>query len=498
VTGRVANVQLATILACIGIIALSTAMGPSALRLAPAAAIVALVAVYYRRIFSWPVLVSVLLLIILFLPIRRYTIALNLPFELEPYRLYIIVLLLMWVTALLVDPRVRIARTNLEAPLIVLIGVLVASVFVNADRVYQLQLANQVVKTLALLLTWIAVLVLVSSVTLRIGDVERQLKLLVAGGAVLGVLGVVESKTGFNPFNDLAKSIPLLRLSDVPGDSTTFRAGATRAYGSAQHPIAFGAMFALLAPPALYLAYRRRTPIWIAALVLILLGSITSVSRTSVVMLLVSGLLLLVWRPETRRLLPFLLPIAVVAQLVIPGTFGTYQALFFPKHGLVAEQARGTVGQSRVESLSPALDQATQRPLLGYGYGTRITVGDDRNSFILDDEWLGTLLDAGIAGVLAWVWLFVRFVRRAGREGRRDMSDRGWLLAVLAASVASFAVGMLFYDAFSFIQVSILCFILMGLGCALLRMPRGELLPDRASALHAAPTRLSDEQRQPA
>jgi hypothetical protein len=71
--------------------------------------------------------------------------------------------------------------------------------------------------------------------------------------------------------------------------------------------------------------------------------------------------------------------------------------------------------------------------------------------------------------VLAWVWLFWRFGRLAGGEARRDDSDRGWILVALTASIASFAAGMFFYDALSFIQVTILMFVLLGIGAALIK-----------------------------
>ena len=217
----------------------------------------------------------------------------------------------------------------------------------------------------------------------------------------------------------------------------------------------------MLVPPAIFLAYRRRSVVWWVASLCLLVGSITAVSRTTVVMLATSGVMILVLRPESRRLLPLLLPLAVLAQVAVPGTFGTYRQLFFPTGGLVAQQANAAVGQGRVSSLGPALDKAAERPLLGLGYGTRIPVGEKQNSFILDDQWLSTLLDTGLLGVVAWVWFFWRFGRRTAREGKDDKSDRGWMLTVISASVTSFAVGILFYDAFSFIQVTILTFVLM-------------------------------------
>lgn len=472
--GDATRPQLVAIAVCITLIVASTLAGPSALRVAPLAATLALVAVHYRRLFAWPSLITGLILIILFIPIRRYTIALNLPFQLEPYRIYVLLLLGMWIVSLLIDDRLPFRGSGLGAPLFAIGGVLVASVFVNADRVYRLGLGTEVAKSLTFWLSWVVVLVIVASVTVRSTDVERALKVLVGGGAVLGVLGLIEFKTGFNPFNNLERVLPILRFSETPSADQTFRAGLTRAYASAQHPIAYGAVLAVLVPPAIFLAYRRRAAVWWLALLCLVVGSITSVSRTTIVMLATSGIMILVLRPESRRLLPLLLPLAVVAQIAVPGTFGTYRQLFFPTGGIVAQQGNAAVGQGRVSSLGPALDQAAEHPLLGLGYGTRIPVGEKQNSFILDDQWLSTLLDTGILGVVAWVWFFWRFGRGTAREGKDDKSDRGWMLTVISASVTSFAVGILFYDAFSFIQVTIITFILIGLGCALLRLPRGD------------------------
>ncbi len=86
---------------------------------------------------------------------------------------------------------------------------------------------------------------------------------------------------------------------------------------------------------------------------------------------------------------------------------------------------------------------------------------------ILDNEWLGTLLEIGALGFFGWLWFFARVVRRLGKEAKEDDSERGWLLVSIAASVAAFAVGMFTFDAFSFIQVTFLMFVLVGLGASL-------------------------------
>ena len=78
-----------------------------------AAVVIATIA--YRHILSWPSLVASLLLVILFIPIRRYTLPGDLPFELEPYRLLVAFLVLGWGSSLLIDPRVRLLEERFRS-----------------------------------------------------------------------------------------------------------------------------------------------------------------------------------------------------------------------------------------------------------------------------------------------------------------------------------------------------------------------------------------------
>jgi O-antigen ligase len=186
-------------------------------------------------------------------------------------------------------------------------------------------------------------------------------------------------------------------------------------------------------------------------------------------MLLVVVLTFLWLRPrQTIRLWPALLPAIVVMHFAAPGAIGSLKQAFLPAGGLLAEQQRdpGWSGSGRIADLGPALEELRANPLLGQGFGTRIV--DGGNAQILDNQWLGTLLEVGIAGTIAWIWFFVRVIRRFGKAAKRDEGARGWLLAAVAASTAAYAIGMLTYDAFSFIQVTFLLFIVIGIGAALL------------------------------
>jgi O-antigen ligase len=111
-----------------------------------------------------------------------------------------------------------------------------------------------------------------------------------------------------------------------------------------------------------------------------------------------------------------------------------------------------------------------------------IDIGPLQNAPILDDQWLQTLLETGILGLGAWLWLFISFSRRMLRRAREDIdSPDAWLYAALGSSIASFAFGILFYDAFSFIQVTFFAFILIALGAMLLQQERGVVAPLRRS-----------------
>ena len=73
-----------------------------------------MVAAWHRYLLAWPTMLGALLVVILFLPIRRYSVGGHLPIDLEPYRLVVAVVLMVWVLSLLTDPETRWRRTGLD------------------------------------------------------------------------------------------------------------------------------------------------------------------------------------------------------------------------------------------------------------------------------------------------------------------------------------------------------------------------------------------------
>jgi hypothetical protein len=130
-------------------------------------------------------------------------------------------------------------------------------------------------------------------------------------------------------------------------------------------------------------------------------------------------------------------------------------------------------GSGRLLKAQRAVNLWANEPLVGTGFGSRRTsaaAGSSHNANILDNQWLGSLLEIGALGVGALLWLFARSGVLASRRARSDTSYTGWLFAGLTAGIVAFPVGMLTYDAFAFNQVTLLMFVLIGLSAAARRL----------------------------
>lgn len=444
------------------------------------AALLATVVAWHRTLLRWDSLAVGIVLVILFIPIKRYQLPAALPFDLEVYRLAVILVLAMWVGALLVDPRVRLRSTVFDGPLVLIVVGTLASELANPGRVNEL--GSYVVKSLTFFATFVVLVWLLAGALRTRVEVDRVLQALVGGAAIVALLALWERQTGYNVFDHLSSWLPFL---DFQGSvSAGDRAGRLRVIGPAQHPIALGALFATLVPVGVYLAHTKGRRWW-APTCLLGLGVLATGSRTAIIMILVSVFVFLRLKPVwTKRLWIALIPALVVAKTAVPGSIVTLKESFFPPGGLIAEQtnlpanADPQLAGGRVRLLGPSIAEASKRPLLGLGFGTRITgfYEPQRNAAILDNQWLGLLLEVGLVGIAGWLWLVGRATRRLWREARRLGDDPdSWLYTGLCASVLSFAVGMFTYDAMGFIQAAFVFWLLVGLSAVVLQLaPRPE------------------------
>jgi hypothetical protein len=467
---RRAITSLALLSAAFGFLAIGVLTPVPLAQTAPATAVFVVTAFFRPRVVRFDILLAVMVGIILFVPIKRYTLPTGLPFDLEPYRIYVAIVLAAWVASLLVDKRVRIRRSGFEGPIALMCVSVLASELVNPGRVASL--GQIVVKAVTFFVSFLLVYYLIVSIVRTRERLRPLLVVLVAGGAVVALTAIYETRTGSNVFNHLGRLLPGLVYHD-PGEE--LRGGNIRAYASAQHPIALSVALLMILPIGIYLAKtsERWRQWWWVAVGLLGIGALATGSRTGAIGLLaIAGVYLWLRPKELRRFWPALVPAVIVVHFALPGAIGGLRAQFFPQGGLIAQQSTIAHGDAEVQQLSnnrladigPSLDELGQyNPLFGEGFGTRVTGFDSTfiNASILDDQWLKTLLETGIVGMFAWLWWFMRARRRLGREAKRDRSPEGWLAVGLAASIAAGAVCMFTFDMFSFIQVTFLLFIVL-------------------------------------
>jgi polysaccharide biosynthesis protein PslJ len=436
-----------------------------------------------RAAKSWTVLVAALALVVLLIPNNgSYVLPEALPFKLEPYRVVVGLLLIGWIVSMLVDPRVRARASGFGGPLAAIICVILASDLVNPGRVGSA--STYVVKALWLFFTFVLFYYMVVSVVRTRVVVERIITVVVSAGAIVGLAAIVQRRSGYDVFDHLHGVLPMFNYVPAAAAAIEERGGHLRAFASSGHPIELSTVMAMMIPFAAYLAITRKQRAWWLAATILLLGDFAGGSRTGFIGIVVLVAVFLWLRPrQTLRCWPALIPMLAILHFAAPGAIGSLVEELFPKGGIVQQESETEVGphgevvySSRLSRIGPELHEYLQHnPLVGEGYGTRVTglhsLNTD-NAIILDDEWLDTLLEVGVLGVLAWMWLFGLAIRRLGARAKleRDTTE-GWLPVAIAASIATFASSMFFFDAFGYVQATFMAFLLLALAAVVLRLP---------------------------
>ena len=230
-------------------------------------------------------------------------------------------------------------------------------------------------------------------------------------------------------------------------------------------------MLAMVLPLALHFAIqasgRERWWRWLCA-ALIGLAIPMSLSRTAIVGVLVVGLVLVpAWTPERQRRAIVIAGLwSAAVWLMVPGLVGTISNLF-------ANYGSDTSVTARTERYAKIGGLLRHHVFVGRGLGTFVP----EKYFVLDNQYLGTVLEAGLIGLVAIVLvMLVAFgCARGARRRLRDESGRD-LAQALAASAAVPLVVFATFDALSFPMVPGLLFLLLGCSGALWRLSRGTSL----------------------
>jgi len=404
-TGVVAGVAL---LACMVLAALVPAQVA-----APLILLIALATVFRHRISSPSGLLAILVLTVMWVPAGRYSLIGVAPAL--PWRLVTVVLLLMVFLALALDRRVSWQRSPF---LLLVLGLPAVGLISSVANLHALAVLGRVeaailANTQMFLLA--GIFVIARQLLTSSWRADWLCRLLVLTGGAVGVAACWERVSGFNVFLNLQRFLPLQLLSEAP---QVARFGVARALGSANHPIALSVALIMLVPVAVFLARHSPWPrrpgvrqgLYYVAAVAMVLGSFVTGSRTFVVMLAVMAVFLLVnhWTAFVRVLL-VAVPLVLVGALALPGSVGSLLMNFLQPDELIASQyaSPGSRGSGRLADLGPSLAAAQAHLPFGTGVGSRVVSGEGVNAPILDDQYLSTLLESGLLGLIAMVALLL-------------------------------------------------------------------------------------------
>jgi hypothetical protein len=453
-----------------------------------------------RSIVTWPNAVLAFVAVIWFVPIRLYSLPVTLPFELELYRLLILLMVLAFVMSAIQTGR-EVDAVGAGKPLYALALAALTSQAIHTNDLAASGTQSQALKSLSFFLSFVVIFLLVASTIDSVRDVDKILAGLVIGGAVVSLVALYEARTHYNVFDHLDAWLPFSRNER---EILALRGGRLRVHSSAQHPIALGAALIMVVPLAMYLAQKAaRGPkaiFWNVAGGIILVGAIATISRTVVVMG-IAMLILGVWlRPKILpKVLPVLLVIPIVAHAAAPGALGGLAHSFGIGGGkplIESVQGRpGQAGSGRLDDIEPGLRMWSRSPLVGLGIDSsqvatsgvpasaqvpRETSGP---AIIFDNQYLRTLVSLGLIGLIGAVWFVWGSAIRLARRSKHLAGDDGDLLAACAITCAGYAAGMAFFDSFSFVQATLIFFIVAALGLKARALVRAQIETRPATSL---------------
>jgi hypothetical protein len=434
------------------------------------------------RILRWPNAIAFLLAIIWLVPIKLYTLPIKISFQLDPYRLIVLVLLVAFVLQWIVENRTPDAARH-KGPLIAMALAGVASLAVNVSALHSNALQQQVVKSLGDYLAYLVLFVLIATKIRSREALDRTVLVIVGGGTLVALAAIYESRTHHNLFTHLNSFIPILKPVREAGES--IRGGRLRVRASAQHPIALACALTMAVPLALYLAGRAKTAfrriVGIVAALTLVAGATATVSRTGIAMLIGMIVVVLILRPrQTVRYWPVLIVAPVAIHFVAPGAISGIWHVISPPHKTVTTQLAGRAGASgsgRLADFGPGLRTWVHSPAFGFGPGTQLdyiaaqkgnvkrgTSLTAHAQLVFDDQYMSTLISYGMIGLLALIWFVWGAFFKLASSAVKIRGPDGDLLVATACAVAGFGVSLGTFDAFAFAQCSLLFFAIAAIG----------------------------------
>lgn len=332
-------------------------------------------------------------------------------------------------------------------------------------------------RTLISWLCYVAVTLFVMHGLRRRVLIERVGFFLVLIATAVGVGGIAESMIPTFSVHDAVRSLGI--LSGAPS-TPDMRGGLRRAVSTSGHPIELATVCAVLVPVALHYVRADRRSVrvlaWISVIVLPV-ASLLTVSRTGVVAMAV-GLVTYAVMAGRRILLRVILVAAPVVTILLVADVGGVATAF---EGLFNSPNDPSI-QGRVRDYGQVADFVAAHVVFGRGVGTFIP----ERYVVLDNQYLGLLVEGGVAAVVAFGFLLGATLATAKRVRRLSAgSSAADIVAALSAVVISLGVTACFFDLLAFRQASSILFFAIG---AIAALDRDTPPPQRGAAPSPGPS----------
>lgn len=369
-------------------------------------------------------------------------------------------LLWLWTLLLRSQPQPLVVQPMRRAILALLMATL-ASFIAATSRPISSDEVNAAQSTLLFVVGWSGVCLFTADHLSTRASLDRLLDRISVVAAAFAGLGLAQYVTRI-PLTDLIQ-LPGLSLNSTL-DSVGSREGLVRPASTALHAIEFGVALTAALPVCLHVAlhHLQRSAVarWFpVALVAVALP--ISISRSAIVgVAIVAAIVLPTWPRATRNIAVAVTGLGVVAVFVmLPGLIGAFVSLF-------SGVSNDPSARSRTDSYELAFQFVAQSPIFGRGIGTFLP-----KYRILDNQYLLTLIDMGVVGLVALLALFTTAMWCAYRIRQRtdDPATRD-LAQSLLASIAASTVGFALFDGLSFPLFAGFVFLVQGITAALWRL----------------------------
>ncbi|MBY8880048.1 O-antigen ligase family protein [Actinacidiphila acidipaludis] len=333
------------------------------------------------------------------------------------------------------------------------------------------------------LLVWVSLVVLTTAGIHERERLDTLMRRLVVMGSIVAAIGYYDFFTATN----IADSIHIPGLqSSVAGVRTLDRGSFVRPRSTTAQSLEFAGMLAILVPFSVQQAFdpvRRHAGVvrrW--GPVLLMGGALPlTVSRTSIIGALIVILVMIPrWKPQRRWGAIGVLLVSVGAlKVIIPGLIGTILTLFST---FLSNSDSST--QARTVKYSAIVPYLREHPLFGRGFGTFTP----DLYFFTDNQYMLTLAEMGLLGLLALATLFLTGVHHGGaiRRLARTESDRELGQAFFASAAVALVISATF-DALMFPMFAGMFFVTLGAGGSYLGFLRRDAAAGAAGPGAASP-----------